>query len=250
MHLRLSAVSYLNTRPFLYGLRRAELPELEISVDMPAICAEKLQTGKAEIGLVPVAAIPALPSATLLPDWCIGTDGAVESVVLYSEVPLEQIETILLDYQSRTSVVLAQILAREHWNIQPQWKKAEPGFEDVIQGTTAGLIIGDRTFSIGDRYAHRYDLGAAWKTLTGLPFVFAAWVSTRALPDNFLHRFSAALADGIAHLENVIAEESVFHAPFDVRRYLTTNISFAFTADKQKGLQLFYEKMKDLSILV
>jgi chorismate dehydratase len=249
MPIYLSAVSYLNTRPFLFGLKQADLSELEVSVDIPSICAEKLQTGKADIGLVPVAAIPILSSATILPGWCIGANGAVESVILYSEVPLTEIKTILLDYQSRTSVILAQILAKEKWKIQPEWKRAEPGFENAIANQIAGIVIGDRTFSMSKRFKYSYDLAAEWKLLTGLPFVFAAWVCTRSLPESFLRSFSAALADGIAHLEDVIRDETPRYAPFDVRHYLTNCISYSFTTEKQEGLALFYKKMKQLKPL-
>src|SRR5665213_3010681 len=97
--IRISAVSYLNTKPFLYGLELAHIPDVEISLDNPAECARKLIENEVDLGLVPVAIIPLLKEAHILPGFCIGADGAVESVKLYSHVPLEKIKTILLDYQ-------------------------------------------------------------------------------------------------------------------------------------------------------
>ncbi|MFM9066073.1 MAG: MqnA/MqnD/SBP family protein, partial [Planctomycetota bacterium] len=103
--VRLSIVSYLNSLPFLHGLQQlSEIEELHISVDIPSACAEKLASGAVDIGLIPVAAIPGIKNAEIFSDYCIACDGKVGSVLLVSEVPIEEIESVLLDYQSRTSV--------------------------------------------------------------------------------------------------------------------------------------------------
>lgn len=244
--LRISAVSYLNTRPFLHGLHQAALPGVEITVDIPAECARKLRSGEADLGLVPVATIPALPEAHILPHWCIGAEGAVESVMLYSEVPLHEIETVLLDYQSRTSVNLARVLAAEHWHISPRWQAAQPGFETQIKGTTAGVVIGDRTFSLNQTHRYEYDLAAEWKALTGLPFVFAAWVSTKPLDAEFIARFSAALQLGMEQMDQVIDAARNDYPGFDIAHYLTTCISYPFTEQKQQALEIFLHKLAAL----
>ncbi|MGL5891377.1 MAG: menaquinone biosynthetic enzyme MqnA/MqnD family protein [Bacteroidia bacterium] len=240
---RISAVSYLNTRPFLYGLRKAALPGISVSVDIPAECARKLSSGEADIGLVPVAAIPALPEAHILPGWCIGADGAVESVMLYSEVPLNEIKTVLLDYQSRTSVNLARVLAAELWNISPEWKRAEPGFETQIGSTTAGVVIGDRTFNLNGTHRLEFDLAAEWKKLTGLPFVFAVWVSTKPLSEAFTADFTQALGIGMQHINEVVQEAQTDYPGFDIKHYLTACISYPFTDEKQQALEMFLKKL-------
>jgi chorismate dehydratase len=247
--LRISAVSYLNTRPFLYGLRKAALPGLSVSVDIPAECARKLSSGEADIGLIPVAALRTLPEAHILPGWCIGAEGAVESVMLYSEVPLSEIKTVLLDYQSRTSVNLARVLAAEHWNISPEWKAAEPGFETSIGGTTAGVVIGDRTFALNGTHRFEFDLAAEWKALTGLPFVFAVWVGTRPLSEAFKADFAAALSLGMQHINEVVQEAQSDYPGFDVRHYLTACISYPFTDEKQQALEMFLKKLALLPLL-
>lgn len=241
--LRISAVSYLNTRPFLYGLRRANLPDVSISVDIPAECARKLRSGEADIGLVPVAAIPSLPKAHILLGWCIGAIGAVESVMLYSEVPLHEIQTILLDYQSRTSVNLARVLAAEYWNIKPTWQAAQPGFETQIGGTTAGVVIGDRTFTLNGTHRYEYDLSAEWQKLTGLPFVFAAWVSTVELNNDFVRAFTEALGTGMQHMDEVVKEAENDYPGFDIHHYLTACISYPLTDEKQQALEMFLKKL-------
>ena len=105
--IKVSCVSYLNSQPFIYGLKNNSIiNEIELSLDVPSVCAEKILSGKADIGLIPVAVIPQLKESHIISDYCIGADGKVETVLLLSDVPLEKIKSILLDYQSRTSVLL------------------------------------------------------------------------------------------------------------------------------------------------
>lgn len=132
--IKVSCVSYLNSIPFVSGLRVLEDENLiKLSLDTPADCATKLIRGEVDLGLIPVATIPLVPGGQIVTDFCIGAKGAVKSVTLLSEVPLSQIKTILLDYQSRTSVNLTRILAKEFWKINPEWKAGETGFESQIQ---------------------------------------------------------------------------------------------------------------------
>ncbi|HTF05926.1 MAG TPA: menaquinone biosynthesis protein, partial [Bacteroidia bacterium] len=182
-------MSYLNSKPFIYGLEKLPPKDCELSLDIPSECARKLLSGEVEIGLVPVAVLKSMPQYHIISDYCIGAVGKVDSVKLYSEVPLEKIDEVLLDYQSRTSVALVKILAKELWKINPRWSPAQEGFETEISGTKAAVIIGDRTFSLPGpkdssrgKYSYEYDLSEAWFTLTGLPFVFAVWAS-RTKPD-------------------------------------------------------------------
>ncbi|MDB4127109.1 menaquinone biosynthesis protein, partial [Flavobacteriales bacterium] len=175
--LKISAVSYLNTIPFVHGLKQSELIKIiDLQLDYPSICAEKLINGIVDLALVPVAVIPKLKEAHIISDYCIGANGAVDTVCLYSDVPIEEIESIALDYQSRTSVALLKILLNEYWQLNPELKKANVGFEENIKGNHAALVIGDRAFALNTKYAYIYDLSAIWKKMTGLPFVFAAWV--------------------------------------------------------------------------
>ena len=245
--IRISAVSYLNTKPFLYGLELAHLPNVEISLDNPAECARKLMEDEVDLGLIPVAVIPFLKEAHILPGFCIGADGPVESVKLYSHVPLEKIKKVLLDYQSRTSVTLVRILAEELWKISPEWENAETGFEKNISGETAGVVIGDRTFTLNGNFPFEYDLAEEWKKLTGLPFVFACWVSNKNLPHEFISNFSFAMEHGLRHLSNVVEKESVKYAPFDVENYLSKSLKFRFDAEMEQGLGSFLEKMRRLT---
>ena len=159
--------------------------EIDLVIDYPANVAKLLVENKIDIGLIPVAAIPLLREHYIISDYCIGCDGEVASVCLFSQVPINEIETILLDYQSKTSVALLQLLLNEHWKIEPTLIESSADYEKDIKGTTAGLVIGDRAFKQRLISPYIYDLGLAWKEMTGLPFVFAAWVSNKEIDADF-----------------------------------------------------------------
>lgn len=243
--IRISAVAYLNTKPFLYGLFQSGLDkELDISLDIPSVCAQKLQTGAVDLGLVPVAIIPQLISPRLISDYCIGAEGAVKTVCLYSQVPIEEVRELYLDYHSRTSAALTRYLLTDYWGIQPRLLPAQPGYEQRLRGHTAGLVIGDRTIGLEERYAHVYDLGTIWKIHTGLPFVFAAWVSQKALPKDFEERFNRALGQGVQQRHQVAQLFESSHPQFSVHEYYHRYIHYDLTPDKRQALDLFLEQVR------
>jgi chorismate dehydratase len=150
--IKVSAVSYINTLPFLYGINNSEIKDqLDLSLDIPSDCAKKLLSGEVDIGLVPVAILPQLKEYHIISDYCIGAVGDVDSVALYSDVPLDEIESVYLDYQSRSSVNLVKVLAKEYWHISPTWNDTTDGYENKIEGNIAGVIIGDRTFNLSKK---------------------------------------------------------------------------------------------------
>ncbi|HEU4716602.1 MAG TPA: menaquinone biosynthesis protein [Bacteroidia bacterium] len=244
--IRISAVSYLNTKPFLYGLNHSGMKDISVSLDTPAECARKLLSGEVETGLVPVAIIPLLKSPWIIPGYGICADGPVESVMLYSNVPLQEIKTVYLDYQSRTSVMLARVLAREHWKISPRWENAEAGFEEKIPADAAAVVIGDRTFRLNGKHAYEFDLAGEWKKFTGLPFVFACWVSNVQPGEKFVSDFRAALEYGLNNTGKVIEEVREKYRPFDVEKYLTSSLKFRMGEKEESGMRLFLSKMKEL----
>jgi chorismate dehydratase len=240
--IKVGAVSYLNTKPLIYGFEQGMMKdELDLIIDYPANIASFLQDDKIDIGLVPVAMIPGLKEHYIISDYCIGCNGEVVSVCLFSDVPLAEIETILLDYQSRTSVELLKILLKEHWKISPGLIAASENFESNINGRTAGLVIGDRAFTQRKKSVYSFDLGLAWKEMTGLPFVFAAWVSNKKLPKDFIAAFNKANGYGLENLVEVIAQNP-FNG-FDLRNYYTENVKFVLGDDMKKALQLFSGKL-------
>jgi len=238
--IQVTAVSYLNTKPFLYGIFQKGMDQkIHLELDIPSVCAQKLASGEADLGLVPVAVLPSLPTPHLVSDFCIGTIGAVKTVCVFSEVPIERLTHLFLDYHSRTSVELVQILMRDFWKVSPELISAQPGFERAIEGTKGALIIGDRAIGLEESYPYVYDLGQAWMDFTGLPFVFAAWVSNRSLDPGFIDEFNAALLAGIESIPQLIYLIPPPHPAFDLNTYFTDHISYPLDEAKSKGLELF-----------
>jgi chorismate dehydratase len=244
--IKVAAVSYLNTKPFLFGLEHScELPEMELSSSTPDEIAGKLLRHEIDLGLVPVRVIPLLKEAYIISDYGITCDGAVGSVVICSQVPMERIEKVFLDYQSRTSAALAQILVRDFWKLHPEIMQSSPGYEKKMEGTTAGLLIGDRALQLKSQFEYCYDLGEAWKKFTGRPFVFACWVSNKKLPDTFIAGFNAAMKKGIENLHLVIAQQQAVYPAMDVQDYLTNKVNFIIGEEKRKALDYYLRLVKE-----
>ncbi len=246
---RLVAVSYLNTKPLLYGLLRSPLSDrLRMDLAIPSECARRLAEGEAEIGLVPVAILPELAHYQIISDYCIGADGEVATVCVYGDVPLEQMTHIYLDHHSRTSVMLTRLLLEEYWRHEVTFLDAEDGYIDHINGPVGGLVIGDRTIGLHKRFRYVYDLGAAWKAHTGLPFVFAAWVTTQKLSPAFIDEFNAALKEGLDHLPQLKLLLPSPHPDFKLEDYFTRHIDYALDAGKREALERFLKYVAATSV--
>ncbi len=249
--IKISVVSYLNSKPFIYGLNHFKLiNEIDLQLDIPSVCAQKLISGKVDIGLIPVAGLPKLIEKYIISDYCIGAEGKVASVMLYSNVPLNEIKNVLLDYQSNTSVLLVKVLAHNFWKINPQWIQAKADYENDIKENTAAVIIGDRTFGIENKYAYMYDLAEEWQKFTQLPFVFACWVANKKLPDNFLNEFNQALKYGIDHRQELIDELIKQKAyPTDIEFYLNHNVKYDYNSAQKQALNLFLDYISQLQLI-
>lgn len=241
----MGAVNYRNTKPLLYGFEQGAMhDQVELITDYPAKIAQALLNDDIDIGLVPVAILNQMPEWHIVGNYGIGCDGPVASVCIFSEVPLDQVETLMLDYQSRTSVQLARVLLQSHWKLSPQLQPADEQFIDHIKGSTAAVVIGDRALELRSKIPFVYDLGEAWKAYTGLPFLFAAWVSKKPMDAAFEQAFDLANRIGLDQLDAVLAANP--YAAFDLKQYYTQYIQFEIDTAKKSALQVFLEKIKQL----
>ena len=239
---RVGAVSYLNTKPLIYGFENGlMIDKVDLIIDYPSRIAKMLLKNEIDVGLVPVAIIPEMKEHYIISDYCIGSTGQVGSVCLFSDVPLYDIETILLDYQSRTSVALLKVLVKEYWKLNASFENTFRDFQSEIKGTAAGLIIGDRALIQRAKSRFIFDLGEEWKNFTDLPFVFAVWVSNKKLDDDFIKEFNEANKFGLSNLEKVVVKNPF--KPFDLHKYYTECINFELDENKKKGLELFLKKI-------
>lgn len=238
--IKISAVSYTNTKPFIYGIERSDvLNQIDLSLDIPSDCATKLIEGQVDVGLIPVAVIPLVPNANIIANYCIGSIGAVNSVFIFSNVPVEQIRTVKLDKHSRTSNNLAKVLLKFYWKQDVEFTT------DLDADTDAIVLIGDRTFGKTREFPYSYDMGEQWMNFTGLPFVYAAWVANKELPECFKAEFDAALKLGLDNRKAVIAALPAV-ANFDLDDYLMNKLEFNLTPSKREALDRFLEYIEQL----
>lgn len=240
--IKVGAVSYLNTKPLLYGIERSPLyNNIELTLDYPAKLAAKLSSGEIDMALLPVAASKQIENPRIVSDYCIGAEGDVVSVALFSQVPLDQITEVYLDYQSRTSVRLAQLLLEQHWKQPVKYLQASEHYIEYINGSKAGVIIGDRALKQLDNFPYVYDLSKGWQEYTGLDFVFAAWIANKDMPEDFIKMFNEAQSFGLQHIKEVIAENAFPY--YDLETYYTHNIKYVLDDNKRKGMELFLSKI-------
>ena len=238
---RIAAVSYLNTIPFIYGIEHAGVDlHADLLLSPPRDCATTLREGRADIALIPVAAVPSVPDIRIAAPFCIGASRSVRTVVLVSQEPLERMETVCLDSHSLTSVRLVRILAARLWHMVPRWEELSDYSKLAAPRPHTGyLLIGDKVFDHEDRFRYRYDLADAWREMTGLPFVFAVWVAKGNVPSAVTDRLAQALEYGTRHIDEAIARYGYGHKNY-AHDYLTRNIDFVFDEQKRRAMELYW----------
>jgi chorismate dehydratase len=244
--IRISAVSYTNTKPFLYGIENTPIiNKIDLSLDTPADCAQKLIDDQVDIGLIPVAATLNLPEWNIVSDYCIGAAGAVNSVFIFSNCDIHEVQVMQLDPQSRTSNNLARVLMKNFWNVEPQLVTNAGDYAESNDPDTAFVQIGDRTFGKKGKYKFVYDLSEEWQKFTGLPFVFAAWIANKPIPLEFVNEFNVSLKFGLEHRAELL-KTLPQRKDFDLEDYLMHKLDFNLTEDKKKALYLFLDYIKAL----
>lgn len=242
--IKITAVSYLNTKPLLYGLLQSDIANhIDLSLNVPSQCARLLQSGEADLGLIPVAVIPDIPQGGIVSDYCIGTERHVKTVGIYANQPIEELSHLYLDHHSRTSVALARILLNDYWQLNPKLLPAFDGYIDQIDGSIGGLVIGDRTIGLENRFRYFYDLGDAWYSYQRLPFVFAAWVSNKQISNDFLTAFNQALKTGVEAIPQLMYLLTTPDPEFDLEAYFTKNISYTLDDPKREALERFLQML-------
>jgi chorismate dehydratase len=241
--IRISAVKYANSYPFLWGLKNCGFDKKAIiEIDHPAGCAEKLVSNAADIGLIPVAALPLLPEYHIISDYCIGANGSVKTVMLLSNSPLDKIDAVYLDYRSLTSVNLAQVLSKYYWAKKFNWIKTNENFDfSKINENEAIVLIGDQCFEFEKHFKYSIDLAFEWKKFTGLPFTFACWAANKKIAPEFIDEFNNALKSGVENIAAVVAEmgQTGVIKGKELELYLTENIDFRLDTNKKQALELF-----------
>jgi chorismate dehydratase len=240
--INVGAVAYLNARPLTWCLEEL-VPAARIVLDIPSRLADGLAAGDLDVALVPSIEYFRNPDFEIVSDACIGCDGPVESVKLFSRVPIEEIRSLALDEGSRTSAAMVRILLKEKFGVEPARISLPIGYplEDIQ--TDAVMLIGDRAMQpAGARFKYVLDLGEAWCGWMGLPFVFALWTARSGVEmDGLAEIFAAARDAGTARIDEIARQEAPrLEIPEDrCRSYLRNNLRFRMGRREEWGLERF-----------
>ena len=257
--LRISAVSYLNTAPLVWGLCHGPQRGLfDLDFALPSVCADRLRSGEADVGLVPVIELARQPDLVVVPGPAVACRGAVRSVVLISKKPFGEIESFAADTGSRTSVVLTQIVAAHEHSIRPTVRPYPPRLDQMLEIADAALIIGDPALRIDPAISsrrgqpvHAYDLGAAWEEMTGLPMVFAVWaVKNLADASGLVEALSESAAHGARRIEEIVQVEGS-RLGFDrdlVTEYLTRYVRYELGSRETEAMNLYLRLAAELGL--
>ncbi len=249
--LKIALVGYTNTLPMQNGMKNeAFSSHFEVQMLNPADCVNAYQKNDVDIALVPVGALTELEDYQVITDICIACDGEVNSVALFSDEPIESIKTIILDSHSRTSNNLVKILMKKWWKKNVEYSKSDVDISAPGLHSNQGVIlIGDKVFRHQHLYKYKYDLGRAWKELTGKPFVFAVWIARNVVDKNSKQLLNEALQKGIENIDEVLKTIEK-NSMVDYDQYLNRNIHYKLTKDAREGMELFISYMKKENALV
>lgn len=241
--LSIALVSYYNTLPFLNGLKgNSRLNRSKFILLPPSGCLEVFKNKEADIALVPVGALSTLKDYKIISDYCIGCDGDVLTVGLFANKPIEQVNFVYLDQDSRTSAILVKVLLEEYFKVNPNYLTNLPTQLDDIGDDDGVLMIGDKVFQYGKSFKYVYDLGRYWKEYTGFPFVFAVWIAKKEISESIIIEFNQALKHGLDLIPELV--KNLNNDAIDLASYYKENISFELTLDKIKGMNLYLKKAK------
>jgi chorismate dehydratase len=235
---RVGSVSYLNAKPLIYRLE--DDPHVDLRLAVPAMLLDGLNSGQFDIALLPVIDYQRMRDGRIVPSGGIGCDGPTLTVRIFSRKPIETIDVLACDAESHTSVALARIVLAEHFGIRPR-------FVDLSQQNDADamLLIGDKVVTQEPRgFEHQLDLGAAWKDLTGKPFVFAVWTTRLGIDLGDLpSRLSQARDLGLSDLHGIVARHATAHGwPADLAfKYLSEYLKFEIGPAQLEAIRLFNE---------
>ncbi len=237
--VRIGGVSYLNARPLVHGLEASG--EHRLSLDTPGPLSDKLRLGEIDVGLLPAVEFLRGVGETILPGICIASDGPVQTVKLFSRVPLANLGRVAVDSGSRTSVALLRILLAERYGVMPDFHTFRPDLAEMLRTHDAALLIGDAAFTAA-QVPHVWDLGQGWQELTDLPFVYAVWILGRGVEaQRIATLLGAAMQSGMQHLDEIAADAAQRLGKDEemLRRYLRENLRYTLGERELRGLETF-----------
>ncbi len=232
----------------------------------PSECADRLATGAADIGLIPIAALATTPGLRILPGCTIASKGRVRSLLLVRRAaqPLAAVRSVAADTASRTTLAHARILFRHWGNPDVPFLPAVADLDAMLQRADAAILIGDPALMALEERANRFertgvelvyhDLAAEWRALTGLPYVSAVWSTTAwgsPLVECIAEDMIQSRNHGLEKIDALVAEWSrrIPIPEETIRAYLTTNIHYILDEECIAGMKCFFRMAAEAGVL-
>jgi chorismate dehydratase len=242
----LSLVSYLNTKPLVYGMEKLIVDHnFILQKDVPSVCASRLVEGEVDIGIIPsIEYANSRGNWRIIPDIALVSRQAVRSVCLFFKKDIKDIKTVALDTSSRTSSALLKILLQEKYELIPNYIVMAPDLKEMLKKADAALVIGDKALHYNADYPHLLDLGEEWYSLTGLPFVYAFWAGHElAISGKDVQAITESKQLGVQKIDEIARDYARNHPRNEefYYNYLTKNIFYEFADEEKEGLSEFYK---------
>lgn len=239
--LKLAVINYTNSLPFVYGLNNDKEIDnyFDIVEDTPGGCSDRLLSNTVDVALVSVVTLLNMPYYKIIGDYCIGSNGEVKSVYIHSKKPIDKIQSLLFDSESRTSNMLAKIILASKNKLAIEYISSP---KDSLYD--AKVLIGDKNFTVNEQLPYKYDLSQEWQTLTGKPFVFAVWLANKHIPEKYEKVLNKALAYGIKHKNECVSAIQNKYSNIDIKEYLYENIQYDLTKERKESLEIFLSLVK------
>lgn len=261
--MRIAASTYLNSAPLVYSFAQGALRQSYqfLGDAAPSRCAAMLAAGQCEIALIPVIEYQRIQGLAIIPDVAVASKQKVRSVLLAARCSLAEVRRVTLDTSSRTSQALVKILFKRQYGLQPEFTERTPNAnvecENMLEDTDATLVIGDPAIRLAASASQLgvkvYDLAEEWRSMTGLPFVFAVWAVREGVGANqsLIHDFLGAKQDGLSRLEQIAAEYSdELRLPqSDLLDYLRNNVNYDLDAENIAGMNRYFDLASECGLI-
>ena len=246
--IRISNVNYINTLPYSQTFEESDFIQNNALVkgQNPSGCVVELMNNDADIGLVPVGALGMLPDFKIIEGYGICAHKQVDSVLILSDVPLNELSKVYLDYQSKSSNGFVKILEKNYWKHGIEFLESESGYEKNISGTTGGLVIGDRALKLKHDFKYRTDVAYEWYRFASLPAVFAVWVANSIVDDTFLSKFRDVLESTVINKRAIAEKFASEYLHFDLPDYIGNKIAYRIGKAELESMKLYQKLLEEI----
>ena len=270
--LRVAAINFLNPAPLMWDFEHPPLAaplaeHYSLHYTLPSLCAEELLSGRADLGLIPIASLT--PDLAIVPNCAIASLGRVRSIQLIVKEPhtLSTVKTIAADTASRSSLAYAEILFSKFLNTNPSFLPASADPIAMLQQADAAILIGDPALIALESRTHIeqavgpcqwFDLAYEWHTRTNLPWVAAVWAvrpealaTSHITPAQLTEDLTNSRNHGLAHIEDLVRQWTprIPLPPSTIHDYLTHNIHYTLDPACIETIKLFRQYAAETNIL-